>query len=322
MTPRVTAQRLYEQLSERLDLRWLAGRRGPERAVAADDTRPQRPSLVGYLNLIHPNKVQVLGPEELQYLDALDSRRRWSTIAEIMTQEPTALIVTDGLSIPDDLRETAEETGTPVLTSRLPGRELLNHLQYFLDRALARRTTLHGVFMEVLSIGVLLTGDSGSGKSELALELLSRGHRLIADDAPELTLIAPDVLDGRCPPVLQDCLEVRGLGVLDVRAMFGDSAVKPNKYLRLIIHLGLPEDGDDSDDDDPESMKRLRGTSSFRRVIDVDVPVITLPVAPGRNLAVLVEAAVRNHILKLKGYDPAQAFIERQERHLRDEDHW
>jgi HPr kinase/phosphorylase len=117
------------------------------------------------------------------------------------------------------------------------GHELLNHLQYHLARRLAPRVTLHGVFMEVYSIGVLITGESGSGKSELALELITRGHRLVADDAPEFTQIAPDVLDGTCPEMLQDLLEVRGLGVLNIREMFGDTAVKRNKYLRLIVHL-------------------------------------------------------------------------------------
>ncbi|PPT17088.1 HPr kinase/phosphorylase, partial [Xanthomonas arboricola] len=120
------------------------------------------------------------------------------------------------------------------------GHELLNHLSYHLARTLAPRVTLHGVFMEIYSIGVLITGEAGSGKSELALELLSRGHRLVADDAPEFTQIAPDVLDGTCPELLQDLLEVRGLGVLNVRDMFGDTAVKKNKYLRLIVHLTRP----------------------------------------------------------------------------------
>jgi len=310
MSDAVTAEHLFEALGERLALQWVAGSKGAARALEADTSVHLRPALVGYLNLVHPNKVQLIGPAELRYLDKLESRRRWSTVAEIMSENPTLLLVCDGLSAPEDLLEAAEESGTPVFSSPLPSNELLTYLQYFLARELAQRITLHGVFMEVLSIGVLITGTSGSGKSELALELLTRGSRLIADDSPEFTLIAPDVLDGTCPDVLLDCLEVRGLGVLNVREMFGDSAVKPNKYLRLIIHLLLPNERDDA------PLDRLHGDSGTREVLGVQVPVITLPVAPGRNLSVLVEVAVRNHILKLKGHDPASAFIERHARHL------
>ena len=200
---------------------------------------------------------------------------------------------------------TAEETATPLWVSPKRGYELLNLLQYHLARSLAPRITLHGVFMEIYSIGVLVTGDSGAGKSELALELISRGHRLVADDAPEFTQIAPDVLDGTCPELLQDLLEVRGLGVLNIREMFGDTAVKRNKYLRLVVHLEqTPQQSD-------EAMARITGESGSRKVLDLDVPVVELPVAAGRNLAVLTEAAVRLHLLRSKGMDPAAAFLAR-----------
>ena len=167
----------------------------------------------------------------------------------------------------------------------------------------------------VFSIGVLITGDSGSGKSELALELITRGHRLIADDAPVMTLIAPDILDGTCPELLQDCLEVRGLGVLNVRAMFGDSAIKSNKYLRLIVHLDLAAFENAAARNE---IDRLHGDVSYRNILGLEVPVITIPVAPGRNIAVIVEAAVRNHNLKLKGYDAAAEFLKRHEDFLTD----
>jgi HPr kinase/phosphorylase len=179
-------------------------------------------------------------------------------------------------------------------------------------RSLARSTTLHGVFMEVFTIGVLITGNAGSGKSELALELLNRGHRLIADDAPEFTQISPEIIEGTCPEALQDCLEVRGLGVLNVRHMFGDSAVKSNKFLRLIVHLQIP-----ATRTVPENGDRLRGDTSMQTVLDLDIPRITLPVMAGRNLAIITEAAVRDFMLKMKGYDAATAFIERHTRLLR-----
>ncbi|MDO1528283.1 HPr(Ser) kinase/phosphatase [Fulvimonas sp. R45] len=309
---RLTARQLYDGVHERMALRWVAGMRGESRTLEPGVAQSRRPSLVGYLNVIYPNKVQIIGSEELNFLDGLDSRQRWEAIHKIAASQPVALIVTRDQSVPSDLREVAEETGTPLWLSAKRGHELLTWLQYHLARMLAPKLTLHGVFLEVFSIGVLITGEAGSGKSELALELVSRGHRLVADDAPEFTLIAPDVIDGTCPELLQDLLEVRGLGVLNVREMFGHTAVKTSKYMRLIIHLKPLREGEEID-----ALTRLTGDTGHREVFDVPVPMITLPVAPGRNLSVLVEAAVRSHMLKSKGIDPAQTFIDRQAHQMR-----
>ena len=302
----ITARELFDQLQEKLGLRWLAGQGGGNRSIESGDTIARRPSLAGYLNAVYPNKVQILGSEELAWLDSLDARLRWETIEKIVQFRPLALVISKNQSCPEDLRNAAEESATPLWVAPRRGHELLNHLSYHLARTLAPRVTLHGVFMEIYSIGVLITGEAGSGKSELALELLSRGHRLVADDAPEFTQIAPDVLDGTCPELLQDLLEVRGLGVLNVREMFGDTAVKKNKYLRLIVHLTKP-----MTEPSPHGYERLTGDSGTRHVLDLDVPLITLPVMPGRNLAVLTEAATRLHILRTKGIDPAAMFIAR-----------
>lgn len=317
MDAQVSARELFDLVQERLALRWVAGQRGESRVLASLDQLSQRPSQVGFLNIIYPNKLQIVGAEELVYLDGLDPRQRWEILAKIIDQRPLALLVTRDQSIPSDLREACDESGTPLWLSPKRGHELLTYLQYHLARRLANRITLHGVFMEVYSIGVLITGESGVGKSELALELITRGHRLIADDAPDFTLIAPDVIDGTCPEMLLDLLEVRGLGILDVRSMFGDTAVKRNKYLRLIVHLQQPEPGMPSGGGD-----RLFGDAGHREVLDVRIPKITLPVAAGRNLAVLVEAAVRSAILKSKGIDPAQSFIDRQAHQMRRRDPW
>ena len=309
---RITAAELFEKQQDRLGLRWLAGQKdGARRVLEAVETVARRPSLAGYLNTIYPNRVQILGTEELAWLDGLDARQRWETIQKIMDYRPLALVISKAQTCPEDLRIAAEESDTPLWASPSRGHELLNHLQYVLARTLAPRITLHGVFMEIYSIGVLVTGESGSGKSELALELITRGHRLVADDAPEFTQIAPDVLDGTCPDLLQDMLELRGLGVLNIRQMFGDTAVKRNKYLRLIVHLSRP-----SLEPSPTGMERLTGDLGSRRVLDLDVPTITLPVMAGRNLAVLTEAATRMHILRSKGVDPAAAFMARHSHFL------
>lgn len=314
---KLTARQLFDSISERLELRWAVGMRGETRVLDTGESRSRRPSLVGYLNVIYPNKVQIIGTEELNYLDGLDSRQRWETIQKIMAQGPLALVVTKDQKPPSDLADAAEESDTPVWTSTKRGHQLLAYLQFYLTRRLARRISLHGVFMEVYSTGVLVTGEAGSGKSELALELITRGHRLIADDATDFTLVSPDVIDGNCPELLRDLLEVRGVGVLNVREMFGHTAVKASKYLRLIIHLKPMRDTVDI-----EALRRLTGDTGHREIFDVKVPMMTIPVAPGRNLAVMVEAAVRSYMLRSSGIDPAQTFIDRQARQLQNLPPW
>jgi HPr kinase/phosphorylase len=316
MNPTLTAEALFEQLKDRLGLEWSAGQAGGKRLVESLESQHMRPSLVGFLNLVHPNTVQILGIEEIKYLDSLDARKRWESVADIVGENPAALIVTDGEITPDDLIESANETATPIWSSSNTSIEVVSRIQHHLARVLAQVVTVHGVYMEVFSIGVLVTGDSGSGKSELALELISRGHRLVADDAPLMTVITPEIIDGTCPEMLQDCLEVRGLGVLNVRAMFGDSAIVSNKYLKLIIHLKIlgPEDIGNASTD------RLHGDIDDREIMGIPIPQITIPVAPGRNIAVLVEAAVRNHSLKLKGFDAANEFLDRHQAQLSDPD--
>ncbi len=314
---RITTQQLFDQLEPRLGWTWVAGRKGGDRAIESGERQERRPSFAGYLNIIYPNRIQIVGREELRYLDGLDAEQRAKTLATIIDYQPAALLVTRNQAVPADLLAAAEASSTPVLVCAMRGHEVLTYLQYHLARALARMVILHGVFLEVYSIGVLLTGDAGVGKSELALELITRGHGLVADDAPEFRLIAPEVIDGTCPAMLRDMLEVRGLGVLNVREMFGHTAVKRNKYLRLIVALKRFRDIDGGD-----GMQRLTGITGSRNVLDVAIPEITVPVASGRNLAVLAETAVRHFLLKTQGHDPAKTFIDRQAHALRRERGW
>ncbi len=167
-------------------------------------------------------------------------------------------------------------------------------------------TTLHGVFLDVLGIGVLLRGDSGIGKSELALSLVNRGHRLIADDAVDFTKIDADTIMGSCPELLQDFLEVRGLGILNIRVMYGDSAIKNNKRLQLIVKVAI------FPNEELTKIDRLHGVYKEQNILDVNIPQVTIPIAPGRNLSVLIESAVRNQILKNTGYNASEDFINRQ----------
>jgi len=304
MTTALKIKTLFLALEDKLGLVWICGKQHKQRLIHSSKDDSADISLVGQMNLINPHRIQVLGSKELKYLENLKKNSRKDAIAQLFSGSSKLVIIARQQDIPPDLVEAAEAAHIPLLGSSLSSQEIIQPIQYYLSSFFARKITLHGVFMEVMGTGVLITGDSSIGKSELALELLTRGHRLIADDATELSRIAPDTLNGACPEMLQDFLEVRGLGILNVRAMFGASAIKQNRNLRLIIHL--QEIGNAT------KMDRLHGSRQIRSIQDVEIPEITLPVAPGRNLAVLLEAAVRNHILYSKGYDASQAFIERQ----------
>lgn len=313
-TQQLTVASFCQEYGDRLGLSWLAGESGSERVVVSPEDAADPSSLVGHISLIHPHPIQVIASAEFDYLHSLGEAGFKDAISRLFNDGCVAVIVAEGLEPEPLLIREAERSGTALLGSTLSSGRLVEFIDYYLRKSLAVKTVVHGVFLEVLGIGVLLTGESAIGKSELALELISRGHRLIADDAPEFVRIAPDTLRGECPPPLRDFLEVRGLGVLNVRAMFGNNAIKTNKNLRLIIHL-LPLENAEL-----ESLDRLQGSQRFRPLLDVEVPEIQLLVAPGRNLAVLVEAAVRNHILSNDGYNATEDFIRRQHAYIEQDD--
>lgn len=313
MTSPVTPRSLFDAFRDQLRLEWVGGEAGGDKPIAAVGSAYTGMALVGHLNFVRRPKVQVLGVRELDYLDALGDLARKEALTSIFSEESPFVLVANDQEVPGDLVDEANSSRIPLFASLLDSHELISHLHYYLANLLADRITLHGVFMEVLGSGVLLTGEAGLGKSELALELISRGHRLIADDAPEFARIAPDIINGSCPEPLRDFLEVRGLGILNVRAMFGSNAVKSNRYLRLVIDLKS------ATRENTHGLDRLYGTSQPRDILGVDIPTVTLFVAPGRNLAVMVETAVRHHLLVLKGYDAADDFVRRQQHWLSQE---
>lgn len=308
MSTTLDIQTLYKALQEKLGLVWISGEEHRAKQVHTNKADVPEISLVGHLNLIIRHCVQIIGKRELEYLDSLKKNSRKDAVTQLFSGQTRLVVIANRLDCPDDLITTATTSRTPLLSSGLPSQETIENLQHYLSNYFAEKITLHGVFMEVMGTGVLITGDSSIGKSELALELITRGHRLIADDATEFSRVVPDTLLGSCPEMLRDFLEVRGLGILNIRAMFGASAIKQHRNLRLIIVLQQLQDA--------TRMDRLHGSRQMRRIQDVEIPEITLPVGPGRNLAVLLEAAVRNHILNTKGYDASQAFIDRQKRRL------
>ena len=301
---------LFDTLQHKLGLKWAGSRRGEGRLIKNPDFAITGTALVGHLNLIRPNRVQILGATELQHLGRLDETARRELIDQIFTDTTDLIVIGDGQPVPDDIRQRSEAGSIPLLSSDQPTAQLVSYLQYYLTTLFAEKIILHGVFLEVFSVGLLITGDPSVGKSELALELVARGHRLVADDAPVFAKTAPDILNGHCPDILRDFLEVRGLGILNVRAMFGDSAIKQNRNLRLILKLVHMSE------EQLHRIDRLHGARAARTILGVEVPEITLPVAPGRNLAVLAEAAARNHTLLLKGFDSAELFMDRQARFM------
>jgi HPr kinase/phosphorylase len=297
----VNVARLHEDNREALSLAWVAGR---EAGTSVRREAAASASLIGHLNLTHPNSIQVIGAYEAGMVAGFIDR--------LFESSPSAVIVADGFAPPAALVEAATRHRTPLFTSPVPAPRIIEKLARYLAKALAETTERHGVFMDVLGLGVLVTGESGVGKSELGLELISRGHGLVADDVVSLSRLAVNTLEGRCPPMLQDYIEVRGLGLLNIRTIFGETAVRRKMKLRLIAHLQRPLPGG------RDPAERLPLAELSEEILGITVRKVIIPVAAGRNLAVLVEAAVRNEILKLRGIDTTADFVARQKQHMQD----
>ncbi|MDR2195904.1 MAG: HPr(Ser) kinase/phosphatase, partial [Gallionellaceae bacterium] len=265
------------------------------------------------LNLTHPNWVQVFSDTEFDLLDSLSPAERETSLAQLEQSGSQCLIASGAREIPQMLMDYADRTRTPLLHSPQPSVHLMWLLRDYIVKTLAESTSLHGVLLDVLGVGVLITGDSGVGKSELGLELITRGNGLVADDVAEIYRIAPDTLEGRSPELLRDFLEVRGLGMLNIRTMFGETAVRRKKNLKLIVHLHRPTGSDLA------QLERLPLNASYQEILGVQVSTVSIPVVAGRNLAVLVEAAARNFVMKQRGIDTMQEFIGRHEQHLAEQ---
>ena len=311
MQAQTTPQSILDSLGNQLQLSIWCGEHHLNQPFSHHSFSDDAATLVGYFNLIHSNQAQIIGKVELDYLLSVSESDREKVCERLLGLDTVSIIFTDLLTPPDELKALANKNKIPIFCSPLSSTEVIAHLRYFLSHELADKVIIHGVFLELLSLGVLLTGESGLGKSELALELVSRGHRLVADDAPEFMRIAPNIILGSCPEILRDFLEVRGLGVLNIREMYGDSSIKLSKYLRLIIHLTSMSSIS------PE--ERLATPKQTMNVLGLNIPVINLPVAAGRNLSVLAEAAVRNHLLSIKGYDAADIFVQRQQQSIEED---
>ncbi len=309
----VNIRQLFEDKQERLALSRVAGMDGVDHFINSDEVEASSKGLIGHLNLIHPNWVQVLSSIELDYLRELDVAAREVAFRQIEHSGATCLIVAGTNDIPTELIEFANLSHIPLFASPKPSVHLMWLIRHYLAKELAESTTRHGVFLDVLGVGVMITGESAVGKSELGLELITRGNGLVADDIVELHRIAPDTLEGRCPMLLRDFLEVRGLGVLNIRTMFGETAVRRKKSLKLVVHLHRPPGGDLS------QVERLPLNATHQKILGVKISTVNIPVVAGRNLAVLVEAAARNFVLQQRGINTMQEFIARHDQMLQED---
>jgi len=307
----ISAERLFEEHREALRWEWIAGHAHPERRFdeAAVRDAQSAADLVGYLNYIHPYRVQIVGRREVAYLsqDGIDVQDQDRRISRIVTLEPPVIIVADDTVPPPRLVAMCDRAEIPLFRTKESAGHVIDLVRGYLSQLFANRTTRHGVFMDILGLGVLLTGESGLGKSELGLELISRGHGLVADDAVDFFRIAQTAIEGRCPELLLNLLEVRGIGLLDIKAIFGETAVRRKMRLKLIVHLVRKETME-------RDFERLPYEPLHEDVLGMQVRKVVIAVDAGRNLAVLVEAAVRNTILQLRGIDTYKEFVERHQR--------
>jgi len=312
----ITVDEVFEAQADTLGLEWLAGRDAGSHGIESEMVQKPSLALAGQLDFVYPNRLQVFGRAEIAFLTQMTPADRRSVLTGLFGKGLSALVVSDRdrQEPPPELVEAAEAHHTPLLRSRLSSPQLVHHLHHYLSRVLAERTTVHGVFMDVMGLGILLTGASGVGKSEVALELLTRGHHLIADDAPEFASEVPGMLVGRSPEMLRDHMEVRGLGILNIRQLFGPATVVASKRLRLIIHFKRVAG------DDLSQIDRLTQEQDTQSILDVPIPRVTLPVTPGRNLAVMVEVAVQSYFQKSYGVNPEQDFRERLRKQLLEDD--
>lgn len=303
----VSADVLFEAFRNYLHWEWVAGLGASERRFDEVAVRAARSGadLVGYLNYIHPYRVQILGEREIAYITNATPEDCARRISRIVDLEPPVVVLADGQVAPPAMLAMCENAQIPMFATKDSSAFVIDVLRAYLSKHFADRVSMHGVFMDILGLGVLITGESGLGKSELGLELISRGNGLVADDAVDLFRINQTTIEGRCPELLQNLLEVRGIGLLDIRAIFGETAVRRKMRLKLIVHLVRKETLERDYD-------RIPFEPLTQDVAGIPVRKVVIQVVAGRNIAVLVEAAVRNTILQLRGIDTYQDFVDRQ----------
>jgi len=300
------------ELVQQFHLEIVAGEDGLRRAIVTDDLNRPGLEMAGYFNYYPSERAQMMGRTELAFLETLTSEERRERMARLCHDDTPCIIITRGLDVPAELIEIANEKHFPVLRSGVATTILLSRITNFLEKKLAPSATIHGVLVDVYGVGMLITGGSGIGKSETALELVKRGHRLIADDAVEIRQTSDNQLFGTAPDLIRHLLEIRGLGILNVMTLFGAGAVRNQTNISLVVKLENWQQDKQYD--------RLGLDEETTRIIETDVPLLTVPVRPGRNLAVILEVAAMNYRLKRMGYNAALQFTNKLTEAISEDD--
>ena len=305
----LTVRSLLDE-SSGLKLVLLAGESGLGRRITIHRIQKPGLALAGYVRQVHPERVQVLGATEISYLGTLSEADARKSAEAFIGLNPACVVVTKGLEVPRLLLDVADRVGVPVLRTPLVSSTAIDTIQKHLELQLAPTASIHAVLMDVLGVGVLLLGKSGIGKSEAALDLIMRGHRLVADDLVEVRRTSGDVLVGWASELIKHHMEVRGLGIINIKDMFGVAAVRDEKKIELVLELLRW--------DQTESHDRLGLDEMVYPILDVQVPLLRIPVSPGRNVSSLIEVAARNRLLQVRGHHSAREFQERLDRALAD----
>jgi HPr kinase/phosphorylase len=294
----ITVQEIVEDKEYGLELGVISGLRGASKRIY--NPRIQKLGLViaGYMVYLHPHRVQILGYTEISYLRELKEEEGIAIVQDLCSRDVACFMVTRNLKVPDYLLAEAEDRGIALLRTRLVSSVFIERITRFLEEKLAPTGMVHGVLMEIMGVGVLIIGRSGIGKSENALDLVMKGHRLITDDIVEVRKIGALELMGVAPEMLRNLLEIRGIGIVDIRQLFGVAAVRHQKRIELVVEL--------RDWDNSTEYERIGLREEKYRLLGIDLPLVRIPISPGRNASAIIELACRNHVLKKEGIDTAR----------------
>jgi len=294
------AQELEQDREHHLELALMAGRKGLKKKITHSQVQKMGLALTGFIQFINPERLQVIGNTEMAYFKTLTPEVQEKVIRQICSLPLSCLVITRGLEVPGLLLQEADENGIPVFRTNLRSIDFIERAAKFLEEKLSPTSSLHGVLMDVYGVGLLILGKSGIGKSECALDLILRGHRLVADDMVHIQKRSPSSLIGSGFEVIQHHMEIRGLGIINIRSLFGVEAIREKKKIDLVFEL--------VEWDTHREYDRLGFEEEKYSILEVELPMLRIPVTPARNLTTIIEVAVRNHLLKVMGYDSALEF--------------
>jgi len=293
-------QELEQDQEHHLELTLMAGRKGLKKKITHSQVQKMGLALTGFIQFINPERLQVIGNTEIAYFKTLSPEIQGKVIHEICSLPLSCLVITRGLEIPELLLREGDEKGIPVFRTNLRSFDFIERVTKFLEEKLAPTSSLHGVLMDIYGVGVLILGKSGIGKSECALDLILRGHRLVADDMVHIQKRSPSSVIGSGFEVIQHHMEIRGLGIINIRSLFGVEAIRERKKIELVLEL--------LEWDTQREYDRLGFEEEKFSILGMELPMLRIPVTPARNLTTIIEVAVRNHLLKVMGYDSALEF--------------